>query len=502
MSSEHGATIDGDNQTIDRDETLVETNGASGSDLNLSTGSVEVSTNSSDSCNIDNLKFLESSQATDNLFDWMKVANHSYDSGDLENAKQCYLRALDLCDEEDDAEHTQRLVCLNRLGDICLKLKQPELAFQIFSRARPQSGKGSVSERTSRLVLNIAIIVFAAVTCLSITFPNPSIKVIETANDSMGSLSTKSSIAAAIKNRTGSEKKNTSPVHVGAEFKTPDQLSTLKIADLNTLYRWDHGEVWGAKYVTPNFSFGDILKLTSGCRKNSEHFVITSSDYLVDDAGLIFYGPDAPEVKVVERMWWYPSFINYYYGRFHKYPTQEEAWMNTVEGYTFKNPFTGATEKASFVSLSHPDEAPPSVAKPGAILLLSTPAGDCTICGYDRNSRLVTSSNPGKPLLLQLRKGINVTDQYLKGFGGVSKPKRPDPPELFVFISDPAIKSLMENSETYVPAIVIPLWFASLTLSLLLFRLFFKSPGRVLAFSPMVLPSLLVVMVLFMSFGE
>lgn len=493
MSSEHGATVDGDNQSIDQDEhVVVESNGA-----------VEPGSNGA-GADIDKVKFSESSQSTDNLFDWMKVANHAYDSGDLENAKQCYLRALDLCDEEDDADHTQRLVCLNRLGEICLKLKQPDLAFQIFARARPQTAKGSLSERTQRFALNIAVLVFAVVSCLSVTFPSPSIKVIETGNnDSMLNLSTKSSIAAAIKSRSGaSDKKFVSPVQVGAEFKTPDQLSTLKIADLTTLYRWDHGEVWGAKYVSPNFSFSDILKLTSGCRKNSEHFVITSSDYLVDDAGLIFYGPDAPEVKVVERMWWYPSFINFCYEKFKKYPTQEEPWMNTVEGYTFKNPFTGATEKASFVSLSHPDEAPPSVAKPGAILLLSTPAGDCTICGYDRNSRLVTSSNPGRPLLLQLRKGINVTDQYLKGFGGMSKPKRPDPPELFVFISDPAIKSLMENSETYVPAIAVPLWFASLTLSLFLFRVFLKSPGRMLAFSPMVLPSILIVMVLFMSFGE
>lgn len=482
MSSEQGATVDGDNKAVDENK-VVDANAVA---------DVEPG--------IDELKFSEPSQATDNLFDWIKVANHSFDSGDLENAKQCYLRALDLCDQDDDAEHTQRLVCLTRLGEICLRLKQSEQAFKIFASAKPRMPSPSASERSQKFVLNIAILMTAIVSFMSVSFPNPSIKVNETNNESVLNLSTKSSIAAAIKNRGG--KKFISPIEVGAEFKTPDGMSTVKIADSSTLYRWDHGDVWEVKYFTPNFSFGDILKLTSGCRKNAEHFVIMAPDYLVDDTGLIFYGPDTPEVSLVKRMWWYPGFINYYFGKFKKYPDKEEDWMNTVEDYNYTNPFTGELEKASFVAVASAIEPPPTVAKPGAIIILSTPTGDSTICGYDRNSRLITSSVPGKPLLIQLKKGVNVTEQHLKSFGGIAKPKKTDQPELFIFINDPALKSLMESAETYVPAIAIPLWFASLTLSLFLFRLLLRSQAKILAFAPMLLPTVLVLMVLFMTYGE
>lgn len=425
------------------------------------------------------------SQLSDNQFDWIKLANHAYDTDDLENAKLYYLRALDFLDEQADADQCLRLLCLNRVGDICLRLKQPDEAFQIFARAKTYRQMST----SGMLVLNFVVLVLTIVSCLSIEFP--------VASNNGESFLLRMAVAHA-----ASDNAFISPIRPSAEFKTADQLSTVKIADSKTLYRWDHGEVWGVKYLTPNFSFGDILKLVSGCRKKNEHFVLTRNDSLVDDAGLIFYRPDAPEVKLVEQIWWYASFVNYYYGEFKKYPTSEDPWMPQEVGYRYTNPFTKQIEKPEYVTLGQQNEDPPASGKPGAILILSTSTGDCTVCGYDRNGQLVTSSNPGKPLLLQLRKGVNVTDQHLKSFGGKNRVRTSDAKEIFVFMNDPSVKGLIKGAETYLPAIVLPFWLSSLTLSLFLYRVSHKSPGRLLSLSPMLVPSIFVVMVLFMSYGE
>ncbi|MDZ4838341.1 MAG: tetratricopeptide repeat protein [Candidatus Melainabacteria bacterium] len=472
MNSDQGAIIDGDDKAIDSEFAT-----SAESRLNLTAETNQLSE-------------FESSQATDNLFDWLKIANHAYDCGDLEQAKQCYLRALEHCSDElpDQAEFLR--VCSNRLADIYLKLNQPDQAIEVLSSAQYKR-KPADSDRWQKFGLNIAIIVAFALCCMSINFRPSASSVIDSKDDGITGMSV----------AEGSVGKFVSPIHIGAEFKTADQLSTLKLANVDTVYRWDHGRISEAKYVVSNFSFGDVLKLFSGSRKNRKNFVITAADYLVDDTGLTFYASGAPEVKLVERMWWYPSFINFYYGKFHKYPSKEEAWMNTIPNYSYTNPFTGKSEKADFASLTNAEQTPPAVARPGAILILSSFNGQCTICGYDRNSRLIPSADPGKPLLLQLRSGVNVTEEYFNSFGGKCFQVKTDPPELLVFSSDPGLKGLLQSSEAYVPAIAIPLWLASLTLSLFLFRVFFKSPARILAFAPILLPSLLLAIVIWMWLG-
>lgn len=472
MNSEDHATINGDDQSV-------------ASELNPDTSDTKPFVDIED-------QNSESSQSTDNVFDWIKNANHAYDSDDLENAKRCYLKALEFF-EASCEDQNLRLLCLNRLGDICLRLKQTELAFQIFSRAKLHKQ----SDRSVKLALNIAIIVMIILCFVSIEYPSIPI----TAN-LQSRLIARSDLANVGVVHAATSEQFISPVRAEAEFKTADQLSTIKIANSDTLYRWDHGEVWGARYLTPNFSFGDILKLISGCRKKSEHFVVTRSDSLVDDTGLIFYRADAPEVKLVERMWWYAGFLNYCYEELKKYPIREEPWMSTEVGYSFNNPFTGRIEKPGFVALSHQNENPPALLRPGAILVLSTPAGDCTICGYDREGRLLTASRSNKPLLLQMRRGINVTEQYFKGFAGMNKVRKSSSPELFVLIKDSSMKAFLKGAETYVPTVAVPMFLASLTLSLILFRVFLKSPGRILSFSPMLVPMIFVFMLLLMSLGE
>ncbi len=473
MSSEHGATVDGD-----------------GDDKAIESAAKPAS-------GVEQLNFAESSQSTDNFFDWIKVANHAYDSGDLENAKQCYLRALEHCDV---ADQSGRLICLNRLADICLSLDQPDLAFRVFAQSLPRNQDSNAG--IQRNVLNIVVIISAILTGLSLNLPSSSVTVSGIGSDSATILSTKSSIAAATKRDSPSDRKFISPVQVGAEFKSADQMHTLKVTDSENVYHWDNGDIWGAKYVSPDFALTDVFKLLRGCRKRSVHFIITAADYLVDDDGVIFYTGNAPEVKVVERMWWYPGFFNSYYDKLRRYPTREEPWMNTVEGYTYTNAFTGVSEKASFVTVADPDAEPPEVAKPGAILILTNPVGSrCTICGYDRNSRLLNSSAK-KPLLLRLRGGVNITEKESKVFQTNPKLSKTHSPETMVFIHDPAMKTLLKGAETYIPALAIPVWLASFTLSLLLYRLFLGSPGRILAFSPLVVPSLLLLMVAFMSLGD
>lgn len=474
MSSEHGATVDGD-----------------GDDKAIESEAKPVS-------GVEQLKFAESSQSTDNFFDWIKVANHAFDSGDLENAKQCYLRALEHCD---DADQSGRLICLNRLGEICLSLNQPDVAFRVFAQSLPRN-QDSSKVALQRNVLNIAVIISAILTCFSFNLPSSSVTVGGTGDESATILSTKSSIAAATKRNSPSDRKFISPVQVGAEFKSGDQMHTLKVTDAENVYQWDNGDIWGAKYVSPSFTLSDVFKLLRGCRKRSTHFIITASDYLVDDDGVIFYTNYAPEVKVVERMWWYHSFFNSYYDKFRRYPTREEPWMNTVEGYTYTNAFTGISEKASFVTVADPAAAPPEVAKPGAILIITNQSGSiCTICGYDRNSRLLNTSAK-KALLLRLRGGVNIAEQESKVFQTNPELSKTHPPETIVFIHDPVMKTVLKGAETYIPAFAIPVWLASLTLSLFFYRVFLKSEGRILAFSPLVVPSLLLFMVAFMSLGD
>jgi hypothetical protein len=417
-------------------------------------------------------KFLESAQATDNFFDWIKAANYSYDSGNWENAKQYYIRALELCNGEKEQQQL-RLICLNRIGEIAIKLDQVDAAFPILEYFSAQTKKQT---RATGFILNVAIVVFAVFTLCSLNLPIANL------------------IAA------GSAKSNNElpKLIAPSEFKTADQRVVFQIAPDN-VYMWNHGKSWKSKYVTASYTFQDLLKLLRGWSQKKENFVFTGSDYLIDQNGLIYYHSKAPEVEIVHQMWFYQGLFSTYYAENKHYPLKEEAWMRALQGFCYANPFTGKEDIAKFVLSTELELSPPTVARPGVVLIFTSGKNTCTICGYDRNGQLLSSGRPGKSFLVQLEDG-----KILDSEDGLPSEeiREPDTAETILFINDPTIRSVLLGAKYFLPTLAFPILFASLAISLFFYRVFLRSPGRGLAFTPLVAPTLLIVIIVFMFFGN
>lgn len=416
-------------------------------------------------------------QSVDNPADWIKAGNFAFDSGQLETARDCYIEALDRIQQDKQAS-VEKLQCLSRLGQVCLALNQPELALDLYARSE------APVERTHRWHLFFNLALLFVIILLIISF------------NLTGSYLPSNGVSNGVFTKGG--------LTVNTQFKSADELSALRIADSINVHIWDRGKTWETRYVNADLSFMDCLKLLSGCRRRLERFFITGDNFVIDDYGAVLYSADAPEVLILKRMWWYPGLLNDYYSRFKRYPDSEESWMPGVKDFLYTNPITGKPDRALFVSTTEEKTVtPPEVATPGAVLIITSSKGDsCAICGYDRNARVIGGSVPGKPFAIELKQGITPFEEYLRRIKQVYDPLRKEIPETIVFTGDVRLRALIEGLEFYLPAIVIPVWLASWFVSLMLFKLARGKAGLLHSFGPMIIPTVLLLIVLFMSYGD
>lgn len=179
----------------------------------------------------------------------------------------------------------------------------------------------------------------------------------------------------------------------------------------------------------------DELKLVAGYYDSCEWALDVPEGFRIDD-GITLFASSAPENRVIDSMNAFAAVAQIYYGKHHRYPQGPEDFDN------YRNPFSGEREPVVFSNSIEKHEIDAnsktelelrlesgarfpneSKSKPGAIhafSMLTNPdfsvgdrgTWDCQSLFFhcfDRNNRLVGTSEKGKTLLLLLKGGRDTT---------------------------------------------------------------------------------------------
>lgn len=435
-----------------------------------------------------------------NRSEWIKAAFHEYDSGNLEEAEQAFKKTVELFDNEKD-DPRQLILCLNKLEELCISLNKPRAALSVSreklsileqysesietdpdllsisdsSKSDLRSiEKAGFESKRNLLVVTLMIVSFSlSVYLVNLFISSPSTKLIEQRSNSA-----------------------VSP-QAGDQFKTVDKIKVIGFMGNSEAYLWNKGKITGAKYDTIKMNLFDLSRMVPGCLRKNENYYQRGNNYLVDKNGTIFYSTEAPEFFITNRMWDFAGLVVWHYKKYKCNPENSKSLEEATEHLWYLNPFTGHREYAKFVERSLLPEP-----RPGAIVCVTGPPDVCRVIGYDRHGEPISSSTSGKDFEIIIKKGENLTEQYLKKFGQRKVSVDEEHLDYVYLVDDFWVKDILEDLELYIPVIACPLLLLSLASSFFILLFTINKKNRILVICTTVIPVMVIILLLIMGAGN
>lgn len=229
----------------------------------------------------------------------------------------------------------------------------------------------------------------------------------------------------------------------------------------------------------------ELIPLIPGHMHTEFEFFRSSDDAIIDANGTYFYRENAPELQLVKQMWRYATLAQRYRNEKNFYPEKDDAWTISKDKLTFTNPITHATDQAViFSTMSEATDSPirktiadgelwkdQPVPGPGRITCNVFNSRMFFIRGYDRNGKVLTSSNPKSCFYIECSDGLDITKEDLakppeekKGAEG-EKASPPSNKKLrFIFASDPETEARFSFLLSAIPGALFCLMAATLAL--------------------------------------
>ncbi|MBX9667487.1 MAG: acyltransferase [Candidatus Obscuribacterales bacterium] len=476
------------------------------------------------------------------MYEWIKVAKSSYDSGEYEEARTRYLRAVDLFKDDDPAPDIQ-IDCLEHLVDVCRRLNRAEESL-VYARQRVKVSMSGGGEPYVAALLDLSrslhsagykdqakIIMLEALRVSNVAHGRPiSAKTSTVFNElfppaSDGEilietekalkrvpharqerLAQTMAILAAITlsfvsfgvQTQQSPVFTTSSFAPAREYLSVDGLKQVRFDNGTAASIWDRGQTYYANYETFGMIPFNLIQVLPGLVRKDALFFTVGDDSIVGSDGTVLYKSDAPELRLYQAMLKISYFVNWYYSKYQHYPTNSD-WLKERDIW-YENPFTQSKQYAAYSDFDPTGE--PSQSQAGMIRCRSIGTDGFLITGYGRTGQRLKSGEGSQFFSFELKRGKNLTEDYVHRFDGdITNPRHAQQPVSIYLVDSFQMRHLLAALKA-LPQLVLPLWFASLATTLLLLRMFRREDGRFLALSAMVIPTLLLILVAIMSLGD
>jgi len=189
-----------------------------------------------------------------------------------------------------------------------------------------------------------------------------------------------------------------------------------------------NGQVQKATYSFISDTITDLLPLIPGHLRAKYTFFRSSDSAIIESSGTHFYTHDAPELKLVKRMWKYAELAQGYRHEKNFYPESNEAWSIAKDKLTFLNPVTGKSDEAIVFSTTGEATDTPvrtSIAAgeawkgqpesgPGKIICNVYNGRMFFLRAWDKDNKLLTSGDKGTCFYIECSDGVDVTSDRLK----------------------------------------------------------------------------------------
>jgi hypothetical protein len=203
----------------------------------------------------------------------------------------------------------------------------------------------------------------------------------------------------------------------GMQFLSCDQKTAVKFRSQGECAVYKSGHRANVKYTLVKGDNFDLFSLCRGYLSRSEIWYRWNDEGIVGRDNIVLYRPDAPELAVVKKMWWYASFAQQYYKEGRLYPSDAEKCKQSDPNFTYVNPITGASDYAAIVLQKNADGEAKFASRagnsrhwrPGAIFCLCSDYKKFLIQGFDRQGRQLTSSDPTRYFTIDCENGIDLT---------------------------------------------------------------------------------------------
>ena len=209
----------------------------------------------------------------------------------------------------------------------------------------------------------------------------------------------------------------------GMKFQTCDKLTTISFLTKDTATIDRSGHTIQTSYTVIGNGVPDLGSLILGYLRRNEIWYQYDASRIIGGDNIILYGDTAPESRVVRKMWWYADFAQRYYSESRLYPSDAGKCKQSDPQFAYTNPFTDKQDYAAIVLQRKFDGAANFTDaqahnqqrhwRPGAIFCLNTEYKKFMIQGFDRNGKLLTSSDPNLRFTILCQNGINLSARGL-----------------------------------------------------------------------------------------
>jgi hypothetical protein len=185
----------------------------------------------------------------------------------------------------------------------------------------------------------------------------------------------------------------------------------------------------------------DLATFLLGYLRRHELWYHYNAAGLVTSDGNVLYNPNASELAIVKKMFWYAAFANRCYRESKLYPNDAEKCKHSDANYTYINPFTHLSDYAAIIvpeQQANPDlivsKSYPAQWRPGAILCTCVVRKKFFIQGCDGDGKALTSSRAGNFYTIACEDGINLTEKEKSpGLNQAKSPETNPANRLFVY---------------------------------------------------------------------
>lgn len=221
------------------------------------------------------------------------------------------------------------------------------------------------------------------------------------------------------------------PAGTGEPLGTYSSTDNLKVIELDkggkAKYEYK-GKHKNASYSFVGDTIQDLLPLIPGHLRTSYTFFRSADDAIVDADGTHYYIDHAPELQLVKRMWKYAELAQEFRAQKSFYPEADDAWAIAKEKLVFTNPITRKPDQAIIFSTTGDATDTPvretifkgeawsgqPQSSPGRILCNVYNGRMFFIRGWDRNNKLLTTSDKKKCFYIEVSDGVDVTKEKLR----------------------------------------------------------------------------------------
>jgi hypothetical protein len=199
----------------------------------------------------------------------------------------------------------------------------------------------------------------------------------------------------------------------GMQFQSCDQERTFKFSAQNRCVIDTNGNARQADYTALSPDKLDLLALFRGYLRRKERWYQFDGARLVGDDQVRLYGPAAPELAVIKKMWWYADFGQRCYKESRLYPADAEKFRQSEPAFSYINPCTKQSDYAAIVLQkqinAQADYTSPRHWRPGAIFCVNQSYKRFLIQGFDRDGNLLSGSDPRSSFAILCQNGVYLT---------------------------------------------------------------------------------------------